>query len=47
MGSGNGLESGEDMVLAVYRQGEESLRTAYDFQNLNSINKIIMRTKLY
>ncbi|WP_243096906.1 hypothetical protein [Thermohalobacter berrensis] len=36
-----GLEYGEEMVLAVYRQGKESLRTAYDYQDPESIKKII------
>lgn len=36
-----GIESGEKMVLAVYRQNEEFMRTAYEYQNLNSVNKMI------
>lgn len=36
-----GLESGEEMVLAVYRQGEESLRAGYDYQDSDAINKMI------
>jgi len=40
-----GLEPGEEKVLAVYRQGEEALRTAYDYQDLDSINKMINEDK--
>lgn len=36
-----GLESGKEMLLAVYRQGEESLRAGYDYQDSASINKMI------
>jgi hypothetical protein len=36
-----GLESGEEMVLAVYRQGEESLRAGYNYQDTDSINNMI------
>jgi hypothetical protein len=36
-----GLEPGEEMVLAVYRQGDESLRAGYDYQDTDSINKMI------
>lgn len=35
-----GLESGQELILGVYRQGEKSLRT-YDYQNLDSINQMI------
>ena len=31
--------------MAVYRQGEEALRTAYDYQDLDSINKMINEDK--
>lgn len=36
-----GLESGKETILAVYRQGKNSLRAGYDYQNLNSINQMI------
>ncbi|ABR47979.1 hypothetical protein Amet_1809 [Alkaliphilus metalliredigens QYMF] len=36
-----GLESGEEMVLAVYRQNEGSMRAAYDYQDVDSINEMI------
>lgn len=36
-----GLESGEEVILAVYRQGEESLRAGYDYQDIDSVNKMI------
>lgn len=35
------LDYGEEVVLAVYRQGKESLRSGYDYQKLESINKMI------
>lgn len=38
-----GLEYGEEKVLAVYRQGKKSLRTGYDYQNLDSIYKMIQK----
>lgn len=34
------LESGQELILGVYRQVEKSLRT-YDYQNLDSINQMI------
>lgn len=41
IGSGKiGLEFGQELILGVYRQAEESLRT-YDYQNLDSINQMI------
>lgn len=36
-----GLEPSEEVVLAVYRQGKESLRAGYEYQDLDSINKMI------
>lgn len=36
-----GLVSGEEVVLAVYRQGKESLRAGYEYKDLDSINKMI------
>jgi len=35
------FDYGEEVILAVYRQGKESLRSGYDYQNLEYINKII------
>ena len=40
-----GLESGEEMVLAVFRQGKGALRAGYDYQELDSINKMINEDK--
>jgi len=37
-----GLEYGEELVLAVYRQGKESLRTGYDYQDVKAINQMII-----
>ncbi len=34
------LESGQELILGVYRQVEKSLRT-YDYQDLDSINQMI------
>ena len=36
-----GLESGQEMLLAVYRQGEGSMRAGYDYQDSDSVNKMI------
>jgi hypothetical protein len=36
-----GLVSGEEVVLAVYRQSKDSLRTGYDYQDVDSINTMI------
>lgn len=36
-----GLESGKEIVLAVYRQGKNSMRSGYDYQDLDSINNMI------
>jgi hypothetical protein len=35
------LEAGEEKVLAVYRQGENSLRSAYEYENTDAINEMI------
>ena len=39
-----GLESGEEKILAVYRQSRDGMRT-YDFQDLDSINEMIKEDK--
>ena len=36
-----GLEYGEEVILAVYRQGKESLKTGYDYQDSKAINQMI------
>ncbi len=36
-----GIEPGEEKVLAIYRQGEGSLRADYNYQDIKSINEMI------
>lgn len=36
-----GLESGEEVVLAVYRQGEGPFRSGYEYHDLDAINELI------
>lgn len=38
------LESGEEKLLAIYRQSEDNLRT-YDYQDIDYINKMINEDK--
>ncbi|MDF2803217.1 MAG: hypothetical protein K0S61_3120 [Anaerocolumna sp.] len=40
-----GLESGEELILAVYRQGEESLRAGYEYQDIDAVNTMINESK--
>lgn len=40
-----GLEPGEEKVLAVYRQDEDTMRSSYDYQNQDSINEMIKEDK--
>lgn len=35
------LEPGEELLLAVYRQGKDSLSTGYDYQDSDSVNEMI------
>ena len=40
-----GIESGEERILAVYLQNEESMRIAYEYQNTDSVNQMIEENK--
>lgn len=40
-----GLEPGEEKILAVYRQGEDTLRSGYDYQDQDSIDEMINKDK--
>lgn len=38
-----GLEAGKEIILAVYRQNEDSIRTGYNYQDINSVNEMIKK----